>query len=226
MTNKNDKHVSEKKEKVEKNEQPEQKNASQPVSASFPPLFSQLEAINSATHQALYYHPATKDDFARKTHALPLVLQEITAAALDTPVLFIREGDIWGIIALVGIRAGEGCRVDENGHWQGYRPLYLRFYPFTTGVTETETLLCLDRGFAGLNEEKGNGGHPLFNEDGTPGTWLVQVNSDMAGYTLARKTTGEALALLAKLELLQPATARVVTSSGVAADVKLAHLPM
>ncbi|UIN02587.1 SapC family protein [Yersinia ruckeri] len=81
-----------KKRKSRKNEQPEQKNASQPVSASFPPLFSQLEAINSATHQALYYHPVTKDDFARKTHALPLVLQEITAAALDTPVLFIRGG--------------------------------------------------------------------------------------------------------------------------------------
>lgn len=181
-----------------------------PSATHLPPLFAQPEVLTPAAHGGLYFTPRDNDEVARRAHALPLMVQEVAAASASVPVLFVKEGEGWGLIALTGLRAGESCSVGKDGRWRGYRPLYLNFYPFIAGMPQDgEAVLCIDRACAGLTEVSGPGARSLFKEDGRPEDWLIQIQTDIARYRQAAASSAVALSRLSALGLLQAATARL-----------------
>lgn len=181
-----------------------------PSTMHLPPLFTQPEVLTPAAHGGLYFTPRDNDEVARRAHALPLIVQEVVVASANVPVLFVKEGEGWGLIALTGLRAGESCSVGKDGRWRGYRPLYLNFYPFIAGMPQDgEAVLCIDRACAGLADVSTPGARALFKEDGRPEDWLIQIQADIAGYRQAAASSASALSSLSALGLLQAATARL-----------------
>lgn len=185
----------------------------QPSATNLPPLFIKPEVVNLVAHGGLYFTPLVNDDVLRQTHALPLILQEVVAAAADVPMLFVKENEHWGIIALTGMRADESYSVDKTGPWQGYRPQYLNLYPFIAGTLgASEQVLCIDRAYAGLSEDGNPESRPLFTQDGLPEAWLVQIQADISRYKQATVASSEAVCRLASFGVLRAATAGLKVS--------------
>jgi hypothetical protein len=62
-------------------------------------------------------------------HIMPLSLHEISHAATEYPVVFVKNGDDFQAVAMMGLKPGQNLSVKE-GKWQGlYIPAVVRDYP-------------------------------------------------------------------------------------------------
>ncbi|WP_342363804.1 SapC family protein [Terrarubrum flagellatum] len=139
--------------------------------------------------------------FAARSHILPALAQEFFAGCRDMPIVFLEEGGTWSPLFLVGMRSNENVFVDREGRWLGqYVPAYLRRYPFISGETPEQQVICFDPGYAGLGVEAGD---RLFGHDGEPTATLNTAIAMVAEYSQAATITAAFSTQLKELDLLR-----------------------
>ena len=142
--------------------------------------------------------------FAARDSVLPLAVSEIAVAATSMPVAFLKQGESYQLVAVMGLGANQNLFVSTDDAWLiRYIPASYRIGPFRLAANETgEMLLCVDEA-TGLIFD-GFEGERFFEEDGQ----LTQNLSDMLKM-LVQFNEGQQLgalmcALLDKLGLIEP----------------------
>lgn len=114
--------------------------------------------------------------FAHATHtaAVEVVLGEVAQVTACYPMFFVRQGDGYRLIALLGLMQGENLFVDRAGRWTGlYVPAMLRSYPFTLTNQDGQLSVLYDDASGLLSDREGE---PLFGTaDGEPNGPLARA---------------------------------------------------
>ncbi|MDP3408840.1 SapC family protein [Bosea sp. (in: a-proteobacteria)] len=179
-----------------------------------PLFYSSIAVLDRDTHRQSRLAPtAAPYAFAARSHVLPALMAEFAAGCRDMPILFLEEQDSVSPLFMVGMRSGENGLVDADGRWRGlHAPAYLRRYPFIGGeVSAQQQIVCIDGGFAGLQESEGE---RLFTEEGEPTEALQRVVAFVAEYAEAAKATAAFTAALKALDLFQTITVEIRSPDG------------
>lgn len=122
----------------------------QPSGAQQLPLFyGSLVPLSSQFHPDHGLVTERSDlGFTRKTHAIPITVDEFAVAQRHYPIVF-GSGDSAAPLALVGLQEGRNLFVSEDGKWQegAYVPAFVRRYPFMLARLKPdsqEMSLCFD----------------------------------------------------------------------------------
>lgn len=108
---------------------------------SLAPLSSQLHPKHKIRNRSVFPE-------ARKTHAIPLTVDEFVMAQRFYPIVF-GIGENPAPLALLGLSEGVNMFVDAEGNWRQdtYIPAYVRRYPFMLAKMRPESeelTLCFD----------------------------------------------------------------------------------
>lgn len=182
--------------------------------APLPLFYSSITVLDRNTHREARLAPAEKPyAFAAGAHVLPALVAEFAPGCRDMPILFLEEPAGVSPLFMVGMRSGENCFIDAEGRWRGqHAPAYLRRYPFIGGeVSEQQHVVCVDGGFAGLQDKEGE---RLFTEDGEPAQALQRIIAFVGEYGDAAKVTAAFAAELKALDLLQTINIEIRSPDG------------
>lgn len=140
------------------------------MNAPRPLFFSDLVAFDTEQHRSLTLPAQRKDfSFAATAHILPLTMAEASPAALNYPVVFVREGESVVLVALTGLPNTGNRFVDAKGEWRtgAYIPAYVRGYPFIAvrPAKDVDPIIAIDPNAADF---KAKDGVPLVGTDGQP----------------------------------------------------------
>lgn len=147
--------------------------ATTPAADQLPALYKTLRPLSREQHRDWRVRSSATRPWLVGQHALPLTVDEFTAAQRDLPIVFA-VGEDNTPLALMGLRAGvntfvnaDGTLVDEGS----YLPAYAKRYPFAlarSGSDEETLTLCLDveSDRVGAFDD----GEPLFEGDGLSAT--------------------------------------------------------
>ena len=172
-------------------------------------MYQNVVALRSDTHHETCVRTGTSFHFAARLNSVPLLATEFGDAAAEFPIVFVEEKDTVTPVAVTGLREGENAFVDELGNWTGrYVPAFLRRYPFVgvQGSEDTMTL-CLDADFEGVNTE--GRGERLFDADGNRTDYLTRMLGFASEFQRHAARTQAFCDRLKRLDLLEPAQARV-----------------
>ena len=163
-----------------------------------------LAAVSRERHADKHWKRFVSYDFARQSSLAPLVAAEIPKAAMTMPLAFIRQGEGYVPVALMGLEPGKNLLVAPDGRWLGrYVPSVLRGYPFSLAKTESETLvLCIDED-SGLMSDSSEG-EPFFNDEGAPAESLTQIKDFLQHIERKRGAPAIACTTLAEQDLIRP----------------------
>lgn len=182
--------------------------------APLPLFYSSITVLDRNTHREARLAPAEKPyAFAAGAHVLPALVAEFAPGCRDMPILFLEESAGVSPLFMVGMRSGENCFIDTEGRWRGqHAPAYLRRYPFIGGeVSEQQHVVCVDGGFADLQDKEGE---RLFAEDGEPAQALQRIIAFVGEYGDAAKVTAAFAAELKALDLLQTINIEIRSPDG------------
>ena len=131
-----------------------------------PLLYNGLEPLNRNVHGNFKVRRLNGLDRVAKVHAVPVTVDEFSAAQRNFPIVF-SVGDNPVPIALMGLHEGTNAFFDENGvslDKSVYVPAYLRRFPFLLARLRQESdelSLCFDPTAEAVGEF--DEGEPLFN---------------------------------------------------------------
>jgi hypothetical protein len=135
-------------------------------------FYRQPELLNHEAHGSLGLRvPERPFEFAKKSRALPLALNEIPSAQKHYPVVF-SDLDNPVPLAVVGTTDDVNLFIDERGNWERetYIPAYVRCYPFALAArSDDEFAVVIDRAADSISDKPEQ---PFFGDDNkvTPGT--------------------------------------------------------
>jgi len=157
--------------------------------------------------------------FSADRHFVPIVNAEVGHAARALPLSFVKTGDAYALVAVLGLMPGRNVMVGPNGRWLGlYTPAILRSHPFRLARTgEDKLVLCVDQA-SGLvvDSAVGEAGTPFFEADGTIAAGTAKMMEFVSTLQQAEQVTTGAVRAIADAGLLEawPLT------SGTGADAK------
>jgi hypothetical protein len=107
--------------------------------------------------------PVTAFDFARNMAVVRILAGESAQVALNFPIVFISENNMFAPFALLGLGKDENLFVSDEGQWLAtYIPALLRRFPFFMGKASDSDNLNLLMEDAFLSDSEGE---PLFGPD-------------------------------------------------------------
>lgn len=121
-------------------------------------FYEKVVELNPDAHRGLRLDAAKVNfGFARHCTLLPVVLEEISQAAREYPVVFIRGDDQQLHAALLlGVREAENLFVNFAGMWDAeYLPVVVQHYPFVMASYTPPFLTRVDEACSALNTETG-----------------------------------------------------------------------
>lgn len=182
--------------------------------APLPLFYSSILVLESNTHRKMRIAaPEHAYAFAGGSHLVPALMGEFVLGCRDMPILFLDEAGAVSPLFMVGMHGGQNDFIDATGRWTGlHAPAYLRRYPFIGGeVSQERHVICVDGGFAGLQEQEGQ---LLFSEAGEPSEMLQQAVSFVGEYAQAAAATAVFTAALKALDLFQTVSIDIRSPSG------------
>jgi SapC len=131
---------------------------------SLPLFYSGLAPLSSQLHPTHGLKPRENLEFTRRTHAIPVTVDEFAIVQRYYPIVF-GLGDNPAPLALVGLQEGNNLYLGADGQWEAnhYVPAFVRRYPFMLArlSPQSEDLsLCFDETSGQL---EAGAGEPLFN---------------------------------------------------------------
>jgi hypothetical protein len=186
--------------------------------APLPLFYSSIAVLDRNTHRDSRLAPNDKPyAFATGSHVLPALMLEFVLGCRDMPILFLEEPTGVSPLFMVGMRSGECDFIAPEGFWTGlHAPAYIRRYPFIGGeVSEQQHVICVDGGFAGLQDKEGE---PLFTEAGEPAEALQRIITFVGEYSDAARATAAFTAELKALDLLQTITVDIRSPNGMSSS--------
>lgn len=178
-------------------------------------LFYQ-EAIPVSREQHANLSIDTTQDyrFAGDVNSVPLTATEFPFAARDYVIVFA-GGEVPMPAAILGVQQNRNAFISAEGKWEGrYIPAFVRRYPFvfSSDPENTTFTLCVDKGFAGLNEE--GRGERLFDDAGEKTAYLERMLNFLQEYQLQFQRTQQFCEQLAELGLLESMQAHLTMPGG------------
>lgn len=164
----------------------------------------QVTTVSRQRHAGKRWQRYTSYAFASHSAVVPLVAAEIQRAVLALPVAFMRQGEAFVPVAVMGLEPGRNLLIDDRGRWRaGYIPAAVRGYPFSLVRGEQNQLvLCIDEG-SGLITE-GPDGEAFFDESGELAAGLREATDFLRQVERNRTATARSCAKLEDLGLIQP----------------------
>lgn len=179
-------------------------------------IYDQVVPVSAQRHADLSVETGVPYHFAREVRAVPLVAEELPAAAREYTVVFANsspEGDVTPF-AILGVKENENLYVSPEGEWTAkYIPAFVRRYPFVFASTDdpTKFTLCIDESWQGCNRE--GRGERLF-DNGEKSAFLERLLKFNQEYQQSFMRTNVYCKQLKELDLLDAKEARLTLDGG------------
>jgi len=173
-----------------------------PIEQSLPLFYGGLVPLSSQLHPTHGLKPRSDLAFSRKTHAIPVTVDEFAIVQRFYPIVF-GLGDNPAPLALVGLQEGSNLYLGADDQWEAgqYIPAFVRRYPFMLARLSPQSddlSLCFDDTAGQIVADEGE---PLFN--GTePTDTTKSVLAFCEQFEQAVMRTRAFMEELAKLDLL------------------------
>jgi len=176
-------------------------------------MYKKLVPFNSRTHAQKRLKSVNSFNFAKNNHIASLMINELSRASSIYPVVFLKEGEKYGLFALLGLKPGENLFVGDKGQWEaGYIPAVIRRYPFMLGKTENSESFMV-----GLDEESefisDTEGQPLVEKDGKPSQVVENVKQYLSEIHRFSEITTRFCQDLADRDLLAPLNLQIKSAN-------------
>lgn len=165
---------------------------------------AKIYAVSSERHRDFSWVISDSKSWARQEQICPLGYKESTKVMLTLPLAFVKNGENYEIVALVGIGSKRNLQLDANGRWLGeYMPHYYRYYPFVMGKKENgDFALCVDEESEGII--KGEGGNPFFDEEGNPCANVIDIMNGLGEWEQDKMIANAGCEVLNKHGIITP----------------------
>ncbi|WP_151704841.1 SapC family protein [Nitrincola alkalilacustris] len=162
-----------------------------------------LVAVSKVEHLNKCWNRYADYQFAAGDAVAPLVVAEMSRAAVHLPIAFIAQGEEFVPVALQGLAPGKNLLVAPDGRWlAGYTPSLYRSYPFQLATAEDgQMVLCVDQD-SGLVVD-GTEGEPFFEGD-APSKSVSDVLEFLKQTHASRLATSRICQVLQKHDLFEP----------------------
>lgn len=173
-----------------------------------------IQPLSRERHKNKRWQRFTSYEFARGQAVAPLVGAEVPKAMQTCPIGFLKEGEVFFPVAVLGLEAGRNLFLAPDGKWiGGYIPAALRGYPFRVARTENgEQLLCIDED-SGLVTD-GPEGEAFFDDKGDLAEETKKILDFLGQTEQNRAATLQVCAKLAENELIVPWDITIRTDEG------------
>ncbi|MBW7850434.1 MAG: SapC family protein [Rhodospirillales bacterium] len=161
-------------------------------------MFLNPVPLSFSRHGGMRLKPARAYAHARAMTMVPVMAAELARVAQEMPVGFVRDGEGYALVALLGLEPGRNLFVGPDGRWlAGYVPARIRQYPFVLGGSAAgPTVVCVDESSGQLSKSEGR---PLFEGDGSPSALVREVSRVLQEMERDRAATSRAAGALAGL---------------------------
>ncbi len=116
----------------------------------------------SKNNRDIKFSPLKNYKHSRNLGAIAVNYLEIAEASKHYPVFFVKDGDLFTPIALIGAKSETNLFVNKSGEWSGnrYIPAMIRLYPFVFSKADnsgesTTVSIAYDADYEGINEYNG-----------------------------------------------------------------------
>jgi len=174
-------------------------------------------ALSRNDHAEQHVLPRDGYHHSAKQRVVPVLLAELSKLLPHYALGFIRQGESYQPVAIVGVR--ENAYLAPDGRWFApYVPAQLRGYPFALAKSDDgQQVLAIDT----AHLVNGPDGEPLFDEQGALSEHTQQVYDFLAQCEKNRLATQQAAEALAKHKLLVPWELVIGTDAEGGTPVKL-----
>lgn len=159
-------------------------------------------AISSEEHAKSTYTPSSDYSFAQSIPACPAYLPELAELSAGYVICFMKQGDEYKLVALLGTAQTGSAFVSAEGRWiSPYVPADIRGRPFALLTTPgiKEHVLCIDE--HALNSD--GTGEKLFNEAGELSEAVQKELQFLKQVLTASQSTTEAVSKLDKAGVIK-----------------------
>ena len=171
-------------------------------------MTASYQPVTRERHQARKWSGPQGYAHVRAEIAAPLALAEVATAVRALPLAFIKTGEAFSFVALLGLLPGENLFVAPDGRWlASYAPAALRAYPFRLGRTgDAGQFALVVNEQSGLIGDKavGDTGTPFFDDDGSPAEGTRKVFDFLIKVHRSQQAADRAVKLLAEKGLIEP----------------------
>ena len=177
-------------------------------------FYKETVPVSKDQHAAFSIDTTQDYSFASGVNSVPLTATEFPFAARDYVIVFAGAQTPMPVVIL-GAQQDTNVFVSSEGQWQGrYIPAFVRRYPFVFSSNEDASTftLCVDKEFAGLNEE--DRGERLFDAAGEKTAYLDKMLNFLQEYQLQFQRTQTFCQKLKELDLLESMQAQISLPSG------------
>ena len=174
-------------------------------------MAAKIVPLDKEKHKGKRIRKSSTYAHAAHQQMIPLVVHEIPSAAIEFPLLFVKDGQTgeFRVVALCGISPNENLYASATG-WDGiYVPSILRNYPLSlaaTGEKREQLLVCVDEQSSLLNDEEGE---LLFDENGNQTDFLKASSEALVKFSDNAQVTSAFLKLMVEKELLMPKSVQI-----------------
>lgn len=181
--------------------------------AELPMFYSSIRPLDMEKDAGLFVSAPKNFNFATRTNAIPLLVDEFPMAAAHYPIVFA-AGDNPVPAAVVGLSNDSNLFIDNAGQWVGgsYLPAYVRRYPFLLmdDPEQKQYVLCIDENSEMLGRE---GEYALF-KDGKPTQFTQSAMNFCATLRQQGEATDEFVKALKEYNLLMKNDAQIDMPGG------------
>lgn len=176
---------------------------------------SEIVPVSRERHGNRAWNKSAGFSWMREQLVALITLKEATTLMMNLPVAFMRSGESFELVILLGVRTGENVCVSDDGRWLAPRkPAALQHYPFRLiRMPDGNELLGVDE--SALLPPDTVGGTPLFGADGKPSSELNALVEQLSRAAAERNQTRPAIDQLRHYDLLEPWPIRVEDTDGV-----------
>jgi hypothetical protein len=164
---------------------------------------AKLTAITKETFSAKRWKKVPNYLFAANNSACVVSIQELPKALTDMPIGFIKSGDSYAIVAVLGLHNDTNLYVDDQGRWMGkYPPAAFRSYPFYLLPNDQNQLtLCIDEESGLVSDDLND--EPFLTDEGDLSETVAKVMGLLGAVHANMKATTVICSLLAKYGLIK-----------------------
>ncbi len=140
-----------------------------------------------------------------REHVIPIVIHEFARAALDFPVIFVKNsqtGQFQSVI-LTGMSEGENLFVNKNEWGANFIPEIVKIHPFKLMKNEhdhSQLMMAIDQGSSLCNEDKGQ---RLFKDNGDESDYLKTRKEQITNHFEHSQITEAFIEVMTKLDVFE-----------------------
>jgi hypothetical protein len=160
--------------------------------------------VSQELHKNKHWQRHTSITFAKGDTVTPLFINDLTAALQELPIAFIKQGDHFVLVAVLGLNPGQNLYISPDGKWlANFVPAAYRSSPFellSILGNESEKTFCIDESYVTdiASDEL------FFNEDGSLTDVTLHYFETVKDINTNRQFTQHVCAVLNEHNLLEP----------------------